>query len=49
MQITEDDCASFHRDGAVLLKGVLEQKWLDLIEKGLEFAENHPNGLLVFC
>ena len=45
MQITEDDCVNFHRDGAVLLKGVLEQKWLDLIEEGLEFAESHPDGM----
>lgn len=28
--------AAFHRDGAVLLRGVLVQEWLDLVADGLE-------------
>ena len=45
ISITEQDCADFHRDGAVLLRGVLERGWLDLIEAGLEHAEANPDGM----
>ena len=45
LEISQEDCATFHRDGAILLKGVLEQRWLDLIESGLEFAQANPDGM----
>ena len=39
--VTDTEIAAFHRDGAVLLRGVLVQEWLDLVADGLEecFAE----------
>lgn len=36
--IESDEIAAFHRDGAVLLKGVLGQEWLDLMAVGLDTA-----------
>ena len=30
LQISSEDIGGFHRDGAVLLKEVLSQEWLDL-------------------
>ena len=31
-----EDIATFHRDGAVLLRGVLDQAWVDLVAEGLD-------------
>lgn len=36
---------NFHRDGAVLLQGVLADEWLALFESGLEYAEANPTGM----
>jgi ectoine hydroxylase-related dioxygenase (phytanoyl-CoA dioxygenase family) len=44
-QISQDDIQIFHRDGAVLLKGVLQEHWNDVLLEGLEYAENHPDGM----
>lgn len=35
----------FHRDGAVLIKDVLSNEWLALLEAGLEDANAHPDGM----
>ena len=43
--VTETEIADFHRDGAVLIKGVLADEWNDLLEQGLEFANDHPDGM----
>ena len=33
-QITTEEIAAFHRDGAVLLKSVLTPEWVDLLREG---------------
>lgn len=43
--IEKETIDAFHRDGAVLIKGVLASQWLDLIESGLEWAESNPTGM----
>ena len=43
--VTQDEQSSFHRDGAVLLKGILASEWNDLLEEGLEYSRNHPDGM----
>ena len=43
--ITAEEIQAFDRDGAVLLKGVLGQDWVDMLAEGLEFANNHPDGM----
>ena len=45
LQISSEDIEDFHRDGAVLLRGVLSQEWLDSLECGLEYIHNHPDGM----
>ncbi len=41
--ITEDEIAAFHRDGAVLVKGMLSREWVDLLRKGADEAIDHPD------
>ena len=43
--INESEIAAFKRDGAVLLKGVLAQQWTDILAEGLEYANDHPDGM----
>ena len=43
--VTQDEQKSFHRDGAVLLRGILASKWNEVLEKGLEYTRNHPDGM----
>ena len=43
--IEQQTIDAFHRDGAVLIRGILSREWLDLIESGLEWAESNPNGM----
>lgn len=43
--ITTDEVEDFHRDGAVLLKGVLGEDWISVLEEGLEYANRHPDGM----
>ena len=43
--ITEQEKHDFHRDGAVLLKGVLAGRWNALLEEGLEFTQANPDGM----
>lgn len=45
LQISSEAIEAFHRDGAVLLKEVLSQEWLDSVERGLEYIQNHPDGM----
>ena len=44
-KISEEEIADFHRDGAVLLKGVLPDQWNEVLEAGLEYAHAHPDGM----
>lgn len=43
--ITNQESIDFHRDGAVLLKGVLGQDWTEVLTEGLEYANDHPDGM----
>lgn len=40
--ITEEDLVTFQNDGVVCLRGVFEKKWIDLLQKGIEFNRLHP-------
>lgn len=42
--IADDDIETFHRDGALLLKGVLDEHWLGMLERGLDQAYSSPDG-----
>ncbi len=44
-QVTPDEISAFSRDGAILLKNMLSQEWVELLTQGLEFANNHPDGM----
>jgi ectoine hydroxylase-related dioxygenase (phytanoyl-CoA dioxygenase family) len=43
--IRDEDVAAYRRDGAVLLKGVLADEDLRLLEAGLETAHAEPSGM----
>lgn len=44
-EITADEREAFHRDGAVLLEGVLSEEWVEVVEKGLEAVVARPDTL----
>ena len=37
--------ASFHRDGSILLQGVLAEEWVDLLAEGLDECYEEPDGM----
>ena len=41
--VTPDESAAFHRDGAVLIQGVLAPEWVEAVEKGLETVVAKPD------
>ena len=41
--VTPDEIAAFHRDGAVLVQGVLAPEWVEAVEKGLEVIVANPD------
>ena len=45
IDISSEQASDFHRDGAVLLKGVLERSWLDLLKTGIQEALDSPDGM----
>jgi ectoine hydroxylase-related dioxygenase (phytanoyl-CoA dioxygenase family) len=45
LNVSVDDIEAFHRDGAVLIKSVLSKDWLDLLERGIEYIQHHPDGM----
>ena len=45
LNINADDIEAFHRDGAVLIKNALSKDWLDLLERGIEYIQHHPDGM----
>ncbi len=40
--VSKDDIRTFHEDGAVCLRGLLSQEWLDLLAEGFEQAVASP-------
>ena len=42
-EITDDEIESFHRDGAVLIKAVLPDEWVELAAAGLDAAIAEPD------
>ena len=42
-QITEEEVAAFHRDGAILIKDVLTPEWVDLLREGTDAAIEEPD------
>ncbi|MFP8870941.1 MAG: phytanoyl-CoA dioxygenase family protein, partial [Myxococcota bacterium] len=43
--VTPDESAAFHRDGAVLIRGILAPEWIEAVEKGLETVVAKPDVL----
>lgn len=43
--IRPEDITAFHRDGAVLLRGALDQEWVDLVAAGLDECYSDPDGM----
>ena len=43
--LDETEITAFNRDGAVLLKNILGQEWTELLASGLEYAQDHPDGM----
>ena len=43
--ISSEQNASFHRDGAVLLKGVLDSEWVEVLAQGLDECYEKPDGM----
>jgi ectoine hydroxylase-related dioxygenase (phytanoyl-CoA dioxygenase family) len=44
-EVTAAEADAFHRDGAVLVKGVLDRTWVDVAREGLEEAIAEPDAL----
>jgi ectoine hydroxylase-related dioxygenase (phytanoyl-CoA dioxygenase family) len=44
-EITEEEVHDFHRDGANIIKGVIADEWVELLAEGIEFANDHPDGM----
>ena len=43
--VTQEESEAFHRDGAIVLKGVLPEEWVDVAREGLEQAIEAPDGM----
>jgi ectoine hydroxylase-related dioxygenase (phytanoyl-CoA dioxygenase family) len=43
--VTAEEIQAFDRDGAVLLKNIMGSQWVDMLAEGLEYANNHPDGM----
>ena len=43
--ITQQEIEAFHRDGALLIKGVLPEQWLEKLRQGMEYANDNPDGM----
>jgi ectoine hydroxylase-related dioxygenase (phytanoyl-CoA dioxygenase family) len=41
--VTAEEAHAFHRDGAVLIKGILPQEWIDIAADGLDAAIAEPD------
>ena len=43
--VSPEQSSSFHRDGAVHLQGVLDDKWVELLAEGLDECYEQPDGM----
>ena len=43
--ITEQHILSFQEDGAICLRGVFSQRWIDLLRRGIEYNRLHPSEM----
>ena len=43
--VSSEQSSSFHRDGAVHLQGVLDDKWVELLAEGLDECYEQPDGM----
>ncbi len=43
--VTQEEVEAFHRDGAVLIQGVLGREWVELAREGLDIAIAEPDEL----
>ena len=43
--LTSSQIADFNRDGAILLPNVLDDRWVQVLAEGLEFANAHRDGM----
>ncbi len=43
--VTQEEVEAFHRDGAVLIQGVLGCEWVELAREGLDIAIAEPDEL----
>ena len=41
--VTPEEINAFHRDGAVLIKGVLSREWIDVVREGIDAAIAEPD------
>ena len=46
--VSSEQSSSFHRDGAVHLQGVLNDKWVELLAEGLDECYEQPDGCLLY-
>lgn len=43
--ITDQDIRAFQEDGAICLRDVFSQKWIDVLRRGIEFNRLHPSEM----
>lgn len=43
--VSEKDIITFQNDGVICLRGVFDQKWIDLLRKGIEANRLHPSEM----
>ena len=43
--ITDQDIRAFQEDGAICLRDVFTQKWIDVLRRGIEFNRLHPSEM----
>ena len=43
--ISEKEIKMFQNDGAICLRGLFDEKWLDLLRKGIEANRLHPSDM----
>lgn len=43
--ITEQEIIRFQEDGAICLRAVFSQRWIDLLRSGIEFNRLHPSEM----
>lgn len=44
-EIERAENTAFNRDGALLLKGMLADQWASVLADGLEYANDHSDGM----